>query len=59
MNENTNSIQPNLEEVSIQLEHWRKTKKSIYKPILKKLWEQAAELAGNYLSSYHIKSIFN
>jgi len=36
MNENTNSIQPNLEEVSIQLEHWRKTKKSIYEPILKK-----------------------
>ena len=35
--ENIDSLcQPNLEEVSIQLEHWRKTKKSIYEPILKK-----------------------
>ena len=47
-NQNTSAPHLTLEEVSAQLENWRKTKTSIREPIPKKLWQQAAELCQKH-----------
>jgi len=47
-NQNIPAPQLTLEEVSAQLENWRKTKTSIREPIPKKLWQQAAELCQKH-----------
>ena len=43
--QNTPALQPTLEEVSAQLEHWRQIKRNHRVPIPKKLWQAAAELS--------------
>jgi len=47
-NQKTSAPQLTLEEVSAQLENWRKTKTSIREPIPPKLWQQAAELCQKH-----------
>ena len=46
--QNIPALQPTLEEVSAQLENWRKNKKSIREPIPQKLWQQAVELSKKH-----------
>ena len=41
-------MQPTLEEICDQLEHWRKIKKNHREPIPKKLWQAAADLARKH-----------
>ena len=43
-----NIPQPTLEEVSAQLENWRKNKRNHREPIPKNLWQAAAELARKH-----------
>ena len=43
--QNTPALQPTIEEVSAQLEHWRQIKRNHREPIHKKLWQAAAELS--------------
>jgi len=47
-NQNISAPQLTLEEVSAQLESWRKTKSGIREPIPQKLWQYAAELCQKY-----------
>ena len=46
--QNIPALQPTLEEVSAQLDNWRKNKKSIREPIPQKLWQQAVELSKKH-----------
>ena len=56
-NQNTSAPQITLEEVSAQLENWRKTKTSIREPIPKKLWQQAVELCQKHSVSCVAKTL--
>lgn len=46
--QNIPAVQLTLEEVSAQLENWRKTKTSIREPIPQKLWQQAVVLCQKH-----------
>jgi len=46
--QNLSAFKPTLEEVSAQLEHWRKNKRNNREPIPKDLWQAAAELARRH-----------
>jgi len=56
-NQNTPAPQLTLEEVSAQLEKWRKTKTSIREPIPTKLWHQAVELCQKHSVSCVAKTL--
>jgi len=45
MQEDTQSTQPTIEELKIQLENWRANKRNHREPIPKQLWKAAADLA--------------
>lgn len=55
--QNTPALQPTLEEVSAQLEHWRQIKRNHREPIPKKLWQAAAELSRQHSISSVSKAL--
>lgn len=55
--QNTPALQPTLEEVSAQLEHWRQIKRNHREPIPKKLWQAVVELSRQHSISSVSKAL--
>jgi len=55
--QSTPGTQPTLEEVSAQLDNWRKTKTGIREPIPTKLWQQAVVLCQKHSVSCVAKTL--